>query len=138
MADDEVLSEGRYEFNSAQNSKISVLARRGRLWGTFAMATGVLGLLGLLVVFFGRGDKLPEDVRLLLLVGGIPAVLAQLFTGMLYRSAGGFLQEVVDTEGDDVELLMHGLRALGRAFRLEAIVAVVGGVLGLAVGLGMA
>jgi hypothetical protein len=60
--------------------------------------------------------------------------------GGLYIASGSALRGVVDTEGNDVTLMMSGLNRLANAFRIEAIVTVIaligGFILGLALAMG--
>jgi hypothetical protein len=122
---------GTHEFDEQQNAKIQKLSRRSRLWGTLAVAGGGIGLLGVLgALVFLSAIELPPPFppRLVgvVFVGFIPLLLVQMLAGVLFMRAGDRFRLVVETQGDDVALVMGALEYLGRAFRIESIVAVVG------------
>ncbi len=122
---------GTYEFNDIENQTIDKLARRSRLWGIFALVSGVLGLLVLGAIGLAMDEissELPRELRgavPLMLAGFAPFVLVNLIIGGLYMQAGGAMKQVVSTQGNDIELMLEGVKKLGGAFMIEAIVTLV-------------
>ncbi len=128
------LSDGHYEFSDIENATIGKTASRANLWGIIAIVIGLLMLLGLggalfAVTAFSSDiasfvDPAVAGAALVAIMA--PLVLVNLLVGWLYIAAGKALQTVVDSEGNDVELMMNGLDKMAAAFKLEAIVTVVG------------
>ena len=135
---------GTYEFNDLENQTIDKLARRSRLWGLFALISGGIGLIGLGAMGLMMEQiarELPnemENVLPLALIGLAPLVLVNLIIGGLYMQAGGALKKVVNTQGNDIELALEGIKKLGGAFMIEAIVTVISVVIGFVAGLAIA
>jgi hypothetical protein len=65
----------------------------------------------------------------------IPTALVSIVGGIFYLQSGGALRMVVDTEGNDIRLLMDSMKALSRAFMIEAIAMMVAFVVGLGIGI---
>ena len=115
------LSTGQYEFNHDENVTIERAGTSSSIWATCAIVGAVL--LGTLA-----GLQLSLDnVRGAVLV--LPLFLVCAVAGWLYFGTGKALKAVVDTEGNDVELLMRALDRLGTAFRNEVIVTILAVVL---------
>ncbi len=105
------MSTEKFEFNREQNRLIADLATKMRGVGVFLMASGILCL-----VACGIGLATGRS--------GIVAVslLAGIFfsaTGFWTTRAGRSFKGVVDTEGNDIALVMHALRELDRFFTLN-------------------
>lgn len=110
------LSTGQYEFNDDENVTIERAGASSSIWAACAIVGAVL--LGTLA-----GLQLSLDnVRGAVLV--LPLFLVCAVAGWLYFGTGKALKAVVDTEGNDVELLMQALDRLGTAFRNEVIVTI--------------
>lgn len=110
------LSTGQYEFNDDENVTIERAGASSSIWAMCAIVGALL--LGTLA-----GLQLSLDnIRGAVLV--LPLFLVCAVAGWLYFGTGKALKAVVDTEGNDVELLMQALDRLGTAFRNEVIVTV--------------
>jgi xanthine/uracil permease len=108
------LSTGSYEFTDAENVSIERAATSSTIWAVCAMVGAVLlGTLACTQFFL-------DNVRGAILV--VPLFLVCAVAGWLYLDTGRALKAVVNTEGNDVELLMRALERMARAFRLEVIV----------------
>ena len=139
-----------YEFNDAENVTIASTARFARMWGIISLATGVLTLIigVLLVVLFAAATTLatastsgPTAMKpaMIVAIGAslIPSSLVSIIGGIFYLRSGASLQRVVETQGNDIPLLVDAVRALSRAFMIEAIAMMVGFVIGLVIGIAM-
>lgn len=133
-----ILSTGRYEFGDMENVSIDKTGRRSYIWGVISIIIGVLAILGgvAAIAFVGElsGELgfLTPGVILAVLV---PTAVVNFATGFLYVSAGKAFRAVVETEGNDVELLMTGLNKMAGAFRIEFVLSIVGFVIGGVIGL---
>ena len=107
------LSTGQYEFNDGENVSIERAGTSSSIWAICAIVGAVL--LGTLATVQFVLDNLRGAVLTL------PLFLVCAVAGWLYIGAGKALKAVVDTEGNDVELLMRALDRLGKAFRNEVI-----------------
>ena len=134
------LSTGHYEFSFHEQEKIRKTGQRATQWGWFAITTGALMLIAVagartLLGWVGLIGDLGLDLKAYwevgVVVGLVPTAMAQFVTGWLYVTAGRQLILVAETEGNDVEHLMVGLNKLKQAFRIEAVMVVVGFVLGI-------
>jgi len=119
-----------YEFSMQENDTIRTVGGRARAWGLISVVIGalaILGGLGLMVAIGGSGGPV---------VGGALILLAVQYvvSGGRYIAAGSAMRAVVETEGDDMTHMMEAIKKLTGAVRLEAIVAIVASVLGLALG----
>ncbi len=138
--DPHALSEGHYEFDYNEPEIIRRCGARVRLWGMISMAIGGLFALGAIGVFFHGGQALTSTLKhsylnsMTVLVGGanmlggvvlLALCAVHLTSGWLYIGSGDRLQEVVDTEGNDIELLMRSLKNMATAFMIEVILMVV-------------
>ena len=129
------LSDGHYEFSEAENAIVQKAAGRTTVWGVIAIVIGVLVLLALAgallaVAAFGneiRGEIDMDPTTLSAIVAAIfgPLAFVNLAIGWYYINAGRSLRAVVETQGNDVALMMSGLDAMATAFKIEAIVTVV-------------
>lgn len=132
------LSDGRYEFNPLENMVIARAARLTRAWGIIAVVIGVLLAImvivgaALVLVFTSEVDDPTVGVLLpiVLIVALGPVALVNVITGWYYMASGRSLQEVVDTEGNDVAHLMSALDRVAGAFRIEVIFLVIAFALG--------
>jgi hypothetical protein len=135
-----------YEFNEIQNATIGDTARYARLWGIISLVSGVLVLVSgiLLTAMFmgaaavsGGSPMLKPALLAAIGISLIPTSLVSILGGIFYMSSGASLQRVVETQGNDIPLLMDAVRALSRAFMIEAIAMMVSFVIGLVVGIVM-
>ena len=129
------------ELGPAENAVIATTAGRARTWGTVAVVVGALATFGLIGAFAAMelliaasSSGFPASVPRLVLGALIPAALVHLAVGVLYLRAGGALQEVVDTQGDDVRHLMTALDRLHLTFQIEVGVTILSMVVGFVVG----
>jgi hypothetical protein len=120
------LSTGTYEFGEAENLKIKRLAARSRMWGIVALVTGVLGVIALILAFVFRAafvqGGLESNYVTIFIVMMMPIAAVNLVIGPLYLGSAKRLQWVVDTQGDDVEHMMHALSKLASAFMVEFLI----------------
>ncbi len=128
-----------YEFDTRENDVIADTGKRARSWG---VVSGVVGALMALLTLVGVAflDKVPAEVRGLFSAAVfaifLPLAVVHVAMAFLYLQAGASLQEVVDSKGRDVSLLMSALDKLTSAFRIEVLVTVAAFVLGLVAGIG--
>ncbi len=128
------LSTGHYEFDDRENQVIVKAARYTRLWGIIALVVGgfvlVSAIAGAAFPFIFADDLDDASVAFVfaavVLAVSAPFVIVNLITGWYFLNSGRSLYEVVDTAGNDVELLMYGLDQMAKAFRIEAIVIIIG------------
>lgn len=130
------------ELGPAENAIIAKTASRAHTWGIVAMVVGALATFALVSAFVAMElliaatpSAVSANVPRLVLGALIPAALVHLAVGVVYMRAGGALQDVVDTQGDDVRHLMTALGRLRLAFQIEVGVTVVSMILGLVVGI---
>jgi hypothetical protein len=136
-------SAAGYEFTELENRTIRSTAAYARWWGIISLVIGILiamtavvliGLLGMVgVSSVGANLNLPAS-KLAVAGAAVAAIgplgVVYIVCGVLYLRSGAAMQQVVDTEGQDMPLMMASLRALSRAFWVEAVaslVALVGG-----------
>jgi len=137
-----------YEFNELENSQLASTARFAKLWGIISLVSGILILLmgiGITVMMAGvtaaaasssssTPGMSPAAIGAIG-VGLIPSALVSIIGGIFYMSSGSSLRAVVDTQGNDIPLLMNAVKALSRAFMIEAIAMAVGFIVGFIIGL---
>jgi len=141
-----------YEFNESENATIASTARYARLWGIISVVAGILTLIsgiGITALFAAlpasalasSSASSPTAFKPAMLVAIgvslIPSAIVNIVGGIFYMRAGGSLQSVVETQGNDIPLLMDSVRALSRAFMIEAIAMLVAFVIGLGIGVAM-
>jgi hypothetical protein len=130
-----------YEFDQTQNQTIQGVARYAKAWGGIAIGAGVLcvGLCTAAAALLpGVGNRNGFDWSKVapLLVAALGTVaITNIICGCLYLGAGNSLSAVVDTQGNDVPLLVRALARLKTVFLIEAVVNVVACLLGLAIGI---
>jgi hypothetical protein len=129
---------GGYEFGPFENDTIESVAKFARWWGILSLVGGALLVL-FAIGMAGVGAMhavLPESSAAQAgSLGAISAVVGMqalvfLSVGVFYLKSGGALRSVVDTQGNDIELLMNAMRTMKRAFQIEAIATVAGFFLG--------
>jgi hypothetical protein len=135
-----------YEFSEAENVTLASTAKYARWWGVLSIIGGVLLVVccGIGLLAFGMlGTMLPKsggvDLSKAAILGGVVAMLGPLgvvylISGVLYLQSGNALQQVVDTQGDDMPLCMRAMQSLSRAFMVEAIVTALAFVAGIVIG----
>lgn len=140
-----------YEFNEVENMTISSVAKFARMWGVISLISGILVLImGVVVTIMAgavaaasvasnsSGNPLANSAVLGALgVALIPTSLVSIIGGIFYMKSGGALRSVVDTQGNDINLLTEAVRSLGVAFKIEAIAMAISFVLGLVLGVVM-
>jgi hypothetical protein len=134
---------GQYEFDELENLTIARTAKFAKVWGVFALIIGVLLLVAIIVALVLARDiawEMGADPTLIMgIIAGLsPLAVVNLVIGWLYIASGSSLRAVVDTEGNDVELMLSGLNRLANAFRIEAIVTVIALIGGFILGLALA
>lgn len=95
----------QYEFNAVENGIIQSTASAATKWGWLMLVGGVVGLgFGIwgLIQSFSLGGLL-----------GLIGPLFAFFIGSMFRSAGQYFYDVVNTRGNDVKLMMRALERLG-------------------------
>jgi hypothetical protein len=124
---------GQYEFNQAENQVIGKAGGRIFTWGMIQTIMCALGLLlglftlvmGVVALAGGTAAPLINGFILLLETG------LGLYLGILYLKAGSALKGVVNTQGNDIPLLMGALSRLGTTFFVQTIIFILAIVLGL-------
>jgi hypothetical protein len=101
----------QYEFNPSQNELISDLATKMRFVAYFSVAFGVLSAITGLIQF---------DVAVL--IQGTIAIIIGIWT---VKAASSF-KKIVDTKGNDIELLMGALSELRKLYSLEYWLLIIG------------
>jgi hypothetical protein len=129
-----------YEFSQQENLTIRSTARYARLWGIFSVASGVLLLIVavlFLTVLAGASVKIanaPAKVGPFVSLAAAPSGIVNIVCGFFYLGSAGSLSDVVETQGNDVPLLMRALDKLKLAFMIEAVVSILAFVVGFAAG----
>ena len=138
-----------YEFNEFENATIASTARWAKLWGIISLVSGILVLiLGVLMVAVlgamvaaspssGSSAALKPAMIVAMGAGLIPTALVSIIGGIFYLQSGNSLRRVVDTQGNDIPLMVDAVRSLSRAFMIEAIAMIVGFVIGFGIGLAL-
>ncbi len=136
------LSTGTYEFNEIENLAIAKMGSRAWWWGLFSVFIGIIGVAVIAVLFFMRGELSGSGIEpqyiTLGIVALLPVAISHLVMAFNYMGAGSSLKQVVNTQGNDIELLMVSLRKLGTAFLVEFAIGVVALVIGASAGFMMA
>lgn len=138
-----------YEFNDMENATLASTARWAKGWGIISLVAGILLLiLGFLMIVVlaaamttappsASGPQITPGTVVALGVSFIPSAIVSIVGGVFYLMSGNSLSKVVETQGDDIGLLMNAVRTLTRAFMIEAISLVVSFVIGFVIGLTM-
>ncbi len=129
----DALSDGRYEFSEYENTIIARTAKFSRAWGIIAVILGVLLTIMMLLGAVGSvamsGEMDDAAAAILLPIMAVvmlgPIAFVNLITGWYYLSSGRAFQEVVETEGNDVEHLMAALNKVAGAFKIEVIILII-------------
>ena len=131
------LSTGHYEFEEFENATLERTGKRARTWGIICILIGILAVGGMALartVLDEMGIKLPPNLETGIYAVLIPIVLVELVSGWLYIAAGSALLDVVQTSGNDIELLMTGLHKMSNAFAIEVVMKIVGFIAGAGLG----
>jgi hypothetical protein len=129
-----------------ENLTIENVAKYARLWGICSLISGVLVLIMGIVITIAAGavaaaahatDGPMSNPAALGAIGValIPTALVSIIGGFFYLKSGAALRSVVQTQGDDIRLMMDAIRSLTTALKIEAIAMAVGFVLGLVIGI---
>ncbi len=137
-----------YEFNEYENLTIGEVARYSRIWGIISLVSGILILLlGVLIAAMGGAiaaataksggsNALSSSAAVAALgIALAPTGIVNIIGGVFYMRSGTALRTVVDTQGNDIQLLTEAVRTLTLAFKIEAIAMAVGFVVGFGIGL---
>lgn len=138
-----------YEFNPGENLTIAEVARYARIWGIISLISGILVfILGIGVAVMGgaiaaatagrsgSSNALSSSAAVAALgIALVPTAIVSIIGGIFYMRSGAALRSVVDTEGNDINLLTDAVRSLTLAFKIEAIAMAVGFVIGLGIGI---
>jgi hypothetical protein len=102
-----------YEFNDAQNDRISRLAGAMSFVGLLLLVSGVIEVVvGLAVMFWltpGQG------------FGALAQGILNLLLGSWTRKAAGAFDQIVKTQGNDIDNLMAALDELNRVYLLQRV-----------------
>ena len=112
---------GGYEFSEEENEIIRATGKHVKIWGIFTLVGGALwALAGVGVAISGSGAVTLISGLVYLLLALIP-----IFIGLNFRQAGTALGFVVTTEGNDISHLMVAVSSLGKAFRIQVVLATI-------------
>ena len=110
---------GTYEFNELENGIIGKTAGRAHTWGIISIVVDALNtLVGFLFIV--------SPSLLVNLVTGIVSIVV----GVTFLGAGNSLQNVVQTQGNDMEHMMQAMQKMSSAFMVQIITTIVGFILG--------
>lgn len=113
------MSQPQYEFNASQNQTLGSLANRMRMFGYALIMGGALQSMAMcvaLVTTLGPdGQEAPHLPLAVLLAAGLLAA----FLGFSLQKAAFFFQQMVETEGSDIDHLMNALARLERFFEVS-------------------
>lgn len=99
----------QYEFSNGQNQLIKDLAEKMRFVGYFLVGIGVLvSIFGVVLVFITRGG-----------FGSVIQGIVQIIIGIWTSKAGLAFQQIVDTQGSDINNLMDALAELRKLYALQ-------------------
>lgn len=105
-----MITETNFEFDDSQNTVIGDLAKKMRFVGTLLLVVGVFSMLGGLISMFSEGMS-----ALVSLLSGVVYFLVGTWT----RKASDAFNEIVDTEGSDIQHLMVALGQMLNLYRLQ-------------------
>jgi hypothetical protein len=120
-----------------ENQTIGTAGSRATSYGTSSMIIGIicaLGAIGMIVLGVmvpsgtGLGSELMIAAKIACFGGAVwfgQLAAQNLVCAGFYRAAGKSLKQVVDTQGNDVALLMTALAALRKAFKVEAMTVII-------------
>ncbi len=119
-----------YEFTQTENAVIGRLGGRARLYGVMSIVIGLLMLAaGVIVIVVLPGPfGLPVGATIAV------AALQPIVSGGFYAAAGSAFKQVVDTQGNDIPHMLGAIGKLTHAVRIEAVVAILATIAGLAIG----
>ncbi len=107
-----------YEFGVTENIVISDCGGRARVWGLLCILAGAVQLVASVL---NIARLIPGNGALFSLPAGVFNVLL----GVYFTRAGGSMKSVVDTQGNDITLMMNALRNLSRAFFVQIVATMV-------------
>lgn len=114
---------GEYEFNEPQNGVIGELAGAVTFVGTLLLISGVFqvvaGIIALVGGHFGQGG------------GAIVQGILNIMLGNWTRGAGAAFDNIVKTQGNDIQNLMTALGELKQVYRVQRILIIIGMVIAL-------
>jgi hypothetical protein len=113
---------GTYEFNDAENAIIGKTAGRAKLFGIISI------VLGALYSMSSCGACAKADLLM-----NLPQGVIGIVVGIFFIGVGNSLQNVVNTQGNDIQHIMEALQKMGTAFLVQIITWIVGFALGLIV-----
>ncbi|MCU0658069.1 MAG: hypothetical protein MUF64_23240 [Polyangiaceae bacterium] len=106
-----------YEFNEAQNGQISGLAGAMSFVGLLLLVSGVIEVVVGLVAMFG---PTPGQG-----FGALAQGILNLLLGSWTRKAAGAFDQIVKTQGNDIDNLMAALGELSRVYHLQRVLVLV-------------
>ena len=114
-----------FELSESQNVVVRNLASAAKLWGIVSVATGsVLFCTSVGLALFAvsqQSTAMSSSIVGTITLGLGPSAAVSLVCGWFYLSSARSLREVVDTQGNDIPLLVGAMDGLKRAFMIEAI-----------------
>lgn len=102
----------QYEFDSSQNELIGDLAKKMGFVATLLVVTGILLLVSGVIVIISSSSL--SQVTNSIINGAL-----MLFIGLWTRNAANAFQNIVKTEGHDIENLMGALGELRKLYTLQ-------------------
>lgn len=119
MSSPEKLAAVQYEFKRSEEELLGELAQKMWLVGCTMVVFGVLGVVAGVALLAMRGNGAAAIVQ------GVVSV----FVGVWTARASTAFSQIVATQGRDIQHLMDGLQNLLHAYRLQAVMILIGLVL---------
>jgi len=130
-------SAPQYEFSAEQNKTISGVAWGFKILGYVFALTSFKILVRLVrgIIYLADGGGRPVSTGDVIEFGCLVVLFVPL-TVWMFQSSSGF-EDVVKTEGRDIDHLMNGMRSLRRSFRWVIGIAIAAAIAGLLIPLAM-
>lgn len=106
---------GGYEFNDAENAIIGKTASRAKLWGIISIVIGALYAMSSCFAFASPS-----------VLTNLPSGVIGIVVGIFFLGVGNALQNVVATQGNDIQHIMEALQKMGTAFMVQIITTLIG------------
>jgi hypothetical protein len=107
------MAEPQYEFNEAQEEIFSELSEKISIVSTFFIMIGLFRFsIGILVIF------VPHDIDIGIGVDSIIDGGFYFLIGILGKKVANYFQQIVDTQGNDIDYLMDALIELKKGVAL--------------------
>ena len=109
------VSWGGYEFSEAENTVIGKTAGRAKLWGIISIVVGSLYTMSTCGAFASPS-----------FLTNLPSGVIGIVVGIFFVGVGNSLQNVVTTQGNDIQHIMEALQKMGTAFLVQIITTLIG------------